>query len=1592
MKRIKKITAVLLAVCLIAGMAIVPSGVRQVRAAAVYLKEGDYTYRDLNDGTVMIEGYTGAGGAVHIPAELGGKTVSVISADTFVFNEALTELTIPAGVTDVAGTPGSSGAVGSTLEIFSRCTNLTGIHVDSGNTAFASEDGVLYNKEKTSLVRYPEGKAGDFVIPSGVTEIGGMAFDHCIRLTEVTVPSGTARIGDQAFAQCEALRAIRVEEGNPNYFSDDGVLYDKAKTKLIQYPAGKAGEYAILSSTTQIKDYAFFRCGKLTKIRIPFGVDRLENTDRGGIFLECTALADIQVDEANPTYASEDGVLFSKDKKTLLRYPGGKAGAYTIPSGVTDVGLNAFMLCKNLTEITVSSSVTNLGDKLSTYAQGNPFVACSALTNIYVDQANTAYSSQDGVLYSKDRTELIAYPANKAGMYTVISDAAVIGYDAFFGCVKLTGITIPSSVKSIGGGAFEDCTSLTEVTIPSAVKNIGLFTFRGCTNLTTVVLPSDLETIDMSAFENCSSLTAVTIPSGIKSIGVGIFAGCTNLTNIVVPDGVSKIGYGAFSDCEKLSQITIPDSVLEIETRAFYQCDSLKDVYYSGTKEQWGNIKVSSENILPDIESANAPLLKAALHTKETPDETADYDYLTLDDGTIEITKYKGTGSVVDIPFKIGGRQVTSIGEKAFHSCTDLTEVRIPDGVTKIGTQAFYGCTNLQGAAIPDGVASIGNSVFADCAALPQISIPNSVAEIGNSAFYGCTKLTEIVIPDGVTGIGINTFFGCTSLSAVHIPDRVTSIEKQAFDGCESLQSITIPNGVQTIGNGAFQHCSGLAKISLPESLTSISDYTFYACSNLTEINIPGSITRIGEWAFHGCEKLADVYYADTKNQWEKIQIQADGNESLQNAAIHYKEDQAPPDPVIPDEPVLPVTTDAKEELQRLKPGDPLSLEPDLAHYLSQQQMDILESCLFTWLADINYAYKYSGGSGVKERVMKKSGVDPQGDFASGTERAITHVSVETKYGRKTLEITLDLGKPDGGGNLYPSYGAMRYEILPKGGVPSDVPTSGQIGKSAYTDLAAFVESVSRTSDDSLHSIYQWQSLSDEIASGVLIDKTAAEIIGNKNGSFSDGIFTIYAKPLFAYSKKVTIACPVDVYVYSMDGKEAGSIIRNEPNQKEENVRLDVNGDTKTVYLTGNDYYLNLRGTDTGTMKYEVEEIANEEVCRNVQFLELQLKKDMQYEGYVFRPLNIDSDLYALRTVGGLSSGEVTYANKDSFEPAFKKVQGMSLSQQNTSIHTNKTIQLNASLFPLDATNPNLVWISDNPSVAAVGSDGLVTALGAGRATITVMTRDGSFLRQSCIVDVEGNKRPEPENPSDPDHPSTQPPEPGASDGTGTQPSRPGTPDTSDGTSVPSAPGSSSGTGTQPSQPVQPSDLPQDPPEDNSPVVAKLFYIIQFHANGGTNLSRRTMTLLNDDTLGILPKVQRKAYIFNGWYTQQTGGARVSGEKTLNEATTLYARWTKVKAPAKAAVQSLKPAKKEQVKVSFQKINGVKGYQVQYALNKKFTSAKTKTVGASAKAKTLTGLKAGKKYYVRVRAYTVDSMGNKVYGSYSAAKGIKIKA
>ena len=203
--------------------------------------------------------------------------------------------------------------------------------------------------------------------------------------------------------------------------------------------------------------------------------------------------------------------------------------------------------------------------------------------------------------------------------------------------------------------------------------------------------------------------------------------------------------------------------------------------------------------------------------------QSGDYTYVILEDGTAEITKYKGKTASLDIPAALDGVPVTGIGNDAFVSYSSLTSITIPDSVTSIGDSAFSYCGSLTSVTIPDSVAEIGINPFADCSSMSSINVSP-----GNSAFetadgvlfskadrrlicYPALKAgTEYSIPQGTASIGNNALNGCSSLTSVSIPASVTSIGSWAFEGCSSLTSVSIPASVTNIGKDAFIDCSGL--------------------------------------------------------------------------------------------------------------------------------------------------------------------------------------------------------------------------------------------------------------------------------------------------------------------------------------------------------------------------------------------------------------------------------------------------------------------------------------------------------------------------------------------------------------------------------------------------------------------------------------------------------------------------------------------------------------------------------------------------------------------------------------------------------------
>jgi hypothetical protein len=407
----------------VTGHVTIPESVTTIGDHAFFCCTG-LTSVSIPDGVTSIgrEAFQGCGiTSIAIP-----DSVKTIGDWAFAWCARLTGVTIPAGVTSIG------------QDAFLWCTSLTNITVDPGNANYSSQDGVLFNKDKTTLVQYPPGKTGPYTIPDSVTSI------------------------EMGALSCTGLTAITVNPENANYLSLDGVLFNKDKTTLVRYPPGKTGPYTIPDGVTNIEICAFSWCASLVSVTIPASVASIGIG--AGVFSRCSALASITVNPENSNYSSRDGVLFNKDKTKIIKYPEGKTGGYKIPNGVTSIGWRAFSFCISLTGINIPASAANIFYSV--------VLDCSSLTSITVASGNENYSSQDGVLFNKDKTTLVRYPEGKSGPYTIPAGAASIGDCAFRGCTGLTGVTIPASVTSIGDCAFFDCNNLTSVTFEGSNTDI----------------------------------------------------------------------------------------------------------------------------------------------------------------------------------------------------------------------------------------------------------------------------------------------------------------------------------------------------------------------------------------------------------------------------------------------------------------------------------------------------------------------------------------------------------------------------------------------------------------------------------------------------------------------------------------------------------------------------------------------------------------------------------------------------------------------------------------------------------------------------------------------------------------------------------------------------------------------------------------------------------------------------------------------------------------------------------------------------------------------------------------------------------------
>ena len=714
--------------------------------------------------------------------------VTRIGNSSFSGCSKLTSVTIGSGVTNI----GSS--------VLDNCTELTSIVVVDGNTIYHSDGNCLIVTKNETLIL----GCKNSIIPSdgSVTSISERAFYNCTGLTSITIPDSVTSIGKYAFNGCTGLTSVTIN-GTVTKI-DNHVFYNCRSLTTITIP----------DSVTSIGDYAFYNCTGLTSITIPDSVTSIGKY----AFSVCNGLTNISgsatnvctvAKQANPSsfvvyITSGDSI----DEKAFY-YDTGLTGV-TIGNSITNIGNSAFSSCEKLSSITIGNGVTNIGEKAFYDCKGlisitipsgvtsignDAFSGCSALASIVVSENNSAFSSDHGILYDKNKTQIIHVPYAIQGAITVPDSVTSIGRSAFYGRTGFTSITIPNSVTSIGEGAFQGCSSLESITIPFVGKDKAtgssytsvfgyIFGYTTTTDSSTKVYNATMQY--SSSYLSTYTYYWYYIPSSLK--------------NIVLGDTATTIPYSAFQNCTNITSITLPDSVTSIREKAFSGCTSLVSIT--------GN-------------AANV----SAVASQAKPTSF-----------TVKITSG------------------TSIGKYAFKGCSGLTSITIPDSVTSIGDSAFYGCSGLTSITIPDGITSISKEAFSGCTSLKSITIPDSVTSIGSSAFYGCSSLTSITIPDSVTSIGDSAFNGCTGLTGVTIPVGVTSIGGFAFSNCSGLTTVNWnATNCQNSNsyNNIFARCSNLTTVNFGNNVTIIHDYIFGGCAGLTHITIPDSVTSIGRGAFY---------------------------------------------------------------------------------------------------------------------------------------------------------------------------------------------------------------------------------------------------------------------------------------------------------------------------------------------------------------------------------------------------------------------------------------------------------------------------------------------------------------------------------------------------------------------------------------------------------------------------------------------------------------------------------------------------------------------------------------------------------------------
>lgn len=609
------------------------------------------------------------------------------------------------------------------------------------------------------------------VLPSTLKTINTNAFSNS-QITTINIPAGTDNIMDGAFAQIENLTAITVDAGNSKYTAKDGVLYEtKSGNKYLKaYPVAKAGTtFTVPSGVYGVSTNGFQLAKNLTTINLPASIQDLPASAEANGFTSAKKLTAIKVDPANTNFKDEDGVVLTQDGKTLVAYPFARRGVpdpnyngplatmhagevYTIPNSVETITKGAFAQVQHITAVKLNNvkkisegafySVRNLrnvelGASVETIEDG-AITGSPDFTRFAVDSNNPNYTADaEGIIYTKNKEELVLYPSGRAGEYSTLPTTKKIRRRAFYYAQKVTKVNFNSALENIDNDAFQVTTALNEITFaaPSNLTRIGTWVFY-MSGLTKLELPASLKEIGSTAFSKNNNLKTVTVAanSQLESIGTSAFSNNSNLESFTFEGSTAlkTIRGNAFSNDTKLASFDVPANVETINRAAFDGTSSMKHVTFQAPAK----IKTIGEAA---FQNANA------------------LENIDLPEGLLEIKK------------------------DAFNKCTSLTEIGIPSTVTTIDPTGFQQAEKLERFDV-----NKNNTVYSSVDGFllskdkkTLVSFPPAKA----GTYY-------TLLPPTIETIGSQAFYAINKLDNITIPEKVNKIERFAFDMTTELKTI----------------------------------------------------------------------------------------------------------------------------------------------------------------------------------------------------------------------------------------------------------------------------------------------------------------------------------------------------------------------------------------------------------------------------------------------------------------------------------------------------------------------------------------------------------------------------------------------------------------------------------------------------------------------------------------------------------------------------------------------------------------------------------------------------------------------------------